>query len=181
VCLDKIVEEARSNGSLDAESANTAIDFFSNFADGCHHAKEEDRLFVEMEQSGVPRDGGPIGVMLYEHDEGRSSVRGMAEAVNAAASGDVNAISEFAAHANSFIGLLSAHIQKEDQILFPMADNILAAEADNLLADFRRIEADAGGKRHTDYILKARGLCEKYQVPFVESTHIATLTEEFTS
>ena len=47
-CLQKIVAEAEENNKLNAGSASQAIDFFRNFADGCHHAKEEDRLFIVM-------------------------------------------------------------------------------------------------------------------------------------
>jgi hemerythrin-like domain-containing protein len=50
------------------------VDFVRNFADRCHHAKEEENLFPRMEARGVPRDGGPIGVMLFEHDEGRAYI-----------------------------------------------------------------------------------------------------------
>jgi hypothetical protein len=54
--------------------------FFRNFADRCHHSKEEDELFPKMVEHGIPKEGGPIGVMLMEHDQGRAFVRGMSEA-----------------------------------------------------------------------------------------------------
>ena len=50
------------------------IDFVQNFADKYHHLKEEDVLFMELEKHGMPREGGPVGVMLYEHDEGRAYI-----------------------------------------------------------------------------------------------------------
>jgi hemerythrin-like domain-containing protein len=49
-----------------------AADFIKGFADGCHHRKEEGVLFVAMQESGVPVQGGPLGVMLYEHEQGRA-------------------------------------------------------------------------------------------------------------
>jgi hemerythrin-like domain-containing protein len=58
------------------------VDFVRNFADRCHHAKEEENLFPRMEARGVPRDGGPIGVMLFEHEEGRAYVRAIAGAID---------------------------------------------------------------------------------------------------
>ncbi len=48
-----------------------ASDFIKNFADGCHHVKEEGVLFKYMEAGGVPVQGGPIGVMLSDHEAGR--------------------------------------------------------------------------------------------------------------
>ena len=50
--------------------AGRLIDFFKTFSDACHHGKEEEHLFPILEQMGVSRDGGPIGVMLIEHDMG---------------------------------------------------------------------------------------------------------------
>ena len=55
-------------------------DFIRNFADRCHHGKEEDNLFPAMEKRGIPRQAGPIAVMLTEHDWGRAYVRGMDKA-----------------------------------------------------------------------------------------------------
>src|SRR3974390_476213 len=46
------------------------LDFFLLFADLCHHGKEEDLLFPLLEKKGIPRGGGPIGVMLSEHGRG---------------------------------------------------------------------------------------------------------------
>ena len=145
-CLQKIAAEAEANGKLNADSANQAIDFFRNFADGCHHAKEEDRLFIVMQENGIPREGGPIGVMLMEHDDGRRFVRGMSGAVVQASDGDEDAIEHFAENARDFIALLRGHIDKEDQVLFPMAGQVLNEQvAETLLSDFHRIEEDAGG------------------------------------
>lgn len=53
-----------------------AVDFVRNFADRCHHGKEEDNLFPRLEELGVRREGGPLGVMLFEHDEGRAFIGG---------------------------------------------------------------------------------------------------------
>jgi len=179
-CLNKIVAEAETDGKLNADSANTAIDFFRNFADGCHHAKEEDRLFIVLEQSGIPKQGGPIGVMLTEHDDGRGFVKGMADAVSAAANGDAEALQAFRHNAVNFIHLLTNHIGKEDQVLFPMAGRVLDEQsATHLMTDFRQIEADAGGTRHDKYVAIARNLCDKYGVAFLEDAQIKTIKSEF--
>lgn len=179
-CLQKMVEAAEQDGKLDAESARAAIHFFRNFADGCHHAKEEDRLFVVMEESGVPREGGPIGVMLTEHDSGRGFVNGMSDSVEKASQGDPEAIRTFGQYSRDLISLLQNHIAKEDQVLFPMADNVLEQEtAESLLADFHRIEADAGGKRHVEFIEIARDLCARYGVAFDDDLNIPTIKSEF--
>jgi len=51
------------------------VEFFKEYADGCHHHKEEGYLFPEMQSAGVPKEYGPIGVMLTEHDLGRRYIK----------------------------------------------------------------------------------------------------------
>ena len=48
-----------------------ATDFIKNFADGCHHKKEEGVLFVALAANGMSQDTKPLCIMLAEHEEGR--------------------------------------------------------------------------------------------------------------
>jgi hemerythrin-like domain-containing protein len=129
------------------------VRFIQGFADKCHHAKEEDLLFPAMEEAGVPRQGGPIGVMLAEHTEGREHVRRMKEAAERYAAGDLKAGSEFAGHARQYAALLSQHIHKEDNILYPIADARLSARAQvRLEKDFEKVEEEVvGAGKHEEY------------------------------
>jgi hemerythrin-like domain-containing protein len=106
-----------------------ALDFFRNFADGCHHFKEEDTLFPELIAAGIPSEGGPIGCMLGEHDFGRSCLRSVGENLDAAASGSPEARATVATKARAYLDMLRQHINKEDRILFQMAYRALAPEA----------------------------------------------------
>ena len=49
-----------------------AADFIKHFADGCHHKKEEGVLFTALAENSLPVNGGPVGVMLSEHEQGRA-------------------------------------------------------------------------------------------------------------
>lgn len=95
--------------------------FFREFADRCHHGKEEDQLFREMVASGFPQESGPIAVMLSEHDAGRREVGALRRI------GDGNGPltdadrDELIASAEAFVPLLNLHIHKENNILYPMA------------------------------------------------------------
>jgi hemerythrin-like domain-containing protein len=110
---------------LDYEDVGRYITFFRLFADACHHGKEEDMLFPELETQGMPHDVGPIAVMLYEHDQGRALVRMMAESLDDARHGDPHANSDLRAGAAGFVDLIVAHIGKEDHVLFNMADEMI--------------------------------------------------------
>lgn len=168
-CLDRIAGQAEATGRLEAEPAKDAIAFFRNFADRCHHNKEEVHLFPAMEAHGFPRESGPTGVMLYEHDEGRRHVRGMDESVEAAAAGDAKAVEAFCGHARAYIDLLQSHIEKEDHCLYSMANQAFSDEdQQRLLRAFEHVESDEmGAGTHDKYLGIARALCDRYGVPQV--------------
>jgi hemerythrin-like domain-containing protein len=123
-----------------------AVDFVRNFADRCHHGKEEDNLFPRMEARGVPRNGGPLGMMLMEHDQGRAHVGAIAGAIDAYESGDQAAAGVIAENARGYAQLLRQHIMKEDNVLFPMADGVLSPDDQRELAHpFDEVETQLMG------------------------------------
>ncbi|MFO7609905.1 MAG: hemerythrin domain-containing protein [Candidatus Krumholzibacteriia bacterium] len=109
-------------------------EFFRTFADQCHHGKEEELLFRAMEAQGMPAACSPTAVMRQEHEEGRLHVR----ALTRLAEGDGPLTAAERARlretAGEYAGLLRAHIEKEDGILFPMADRLLDGETTGRLA-----------------------------------------------
>jgi hemerythrin-like domain-containing protein len=121
------------------------LNFLREFADRSHHGKEETHLFPALEQRGVPRQGGPIGVMLYEHTQGRQLIAQLATAVQAYKSGEPRAGGQIIEAARDYISLLTLHIHKEDNILFPIAEDILDEKAVTALAEaFQLVEQQIG-------------------------------------
>jgi hemerythrin-like domain-containing protein len=157
--LEGMARLAEQEHQLDAGHARQAVAFIRGYADKFHHAKEEDLLFVEMETAGMPRQGGPLAVMLHEHDVGRALIGRVANAIEQLAVGDHKALSSFADSAVQFTTLLRGHIQKEDHILYPMADDVLSqASKDGLIADFARAEEAQGGKAARDQFVSTAAL-----------------------
>lgn len=121
--------------------------FFRNFADRCHHGKEEDRLFASMVSLGFPRDHGPIAVMLTEHDLGRDHMRVLAAIGEGESPLSDQERNQVCAHAGAFIPLLRTHIVREDEILYPMAMRALSPEhLATLASDFEAFEATVMGE-----------------------------------
>jgi hemerythrin-like domain-containing protein len=139
-----------------------ALDFIRHFADECHHFKEEKVLFPALEEHGIPRDGGPVGMMLIEHEEGRSYARGMAAAITQIEGGDQSAENALFENARNYLRLLREHIQKEDDILFRMADEVIPAdEQRQLLKRFEDHEAEEIGEGvHEKYLKLAEELAD---------------------
>lgn len=122
------------------------VEFFRGYADFCHHRKEEACLFPLLERHGVI---GPLGCMLEEHREGRALIARLARAVEAEDFADVEAAGY------AYADLLRAHIEKENRVLFELADQCLtAAETMELARLYAQIESDP------DYVTTWQRCCE---------------------
>ncbi len=162
--LDNVADRLDSGESVDPDRLEDIVEFIRVFADSCHHAKEEGLLFKEMEAAGMPLEGGPIAVMLQEHDMGRTFANRLAEAVERYKQGDAAAAADIVENARNYVGLLGLHIDKEDQILYPMADERLSEEAQLRLEDgFELIELEKiGPGRHDEFHTLLRELRDTY-------------------
>ncbi|MCL4459421.1 MAG: hemerythrin domain-containing protein [Chloroflexi bacterium] len=152
--LESTAAKLEMDEEVPPERLMKSLDFIRTFADKCHHGKEEDTLFPALEKHGLPREGGPIGVMLLEHDEGRRFVRSLAEGVERYARGDKTARGAIIDNARGYAKLLNAHIYKEDNVLYPMADRMLSAEeVRELLEKYEEIERERIGEgKHHEYL-----------------------------
>jgi hemerythrin-like domain-containing protein len=164
LCLEEIANRCEAGQPLDIESASEAIEFFREFADRCHHAKEEDLLFPLLEKKGFSRALGPTGVMLHEHDEGRRHLRAMVDAIQDFTSGQFTAMGAFIEHARCFAELLRQHIFKEDHCLFRLADQALTpADQSALSESFEKAErAKLEPGVHEKYTRIANRLAERF-------------------
>ena len=125
---------------------NTFQEFFQLFADQCHHGKEEEIFFPMLESRGVPKAGGPLGVMFNEHEQGRTLIRQMRQASEAYGSGAEGSAETWAQAAEEYAALLRSHIFKEDNVLFPMAERVLSGgELERVAADFEKLEVEKMG------------------------------------
>ena len=142
--LEKLIFKGEQTpSSFDISDARGIIAFLKLFADTCHHGKEEGILFPVYEQHGVPNEGGPIGVMLQEHVEGRQYIQSMSQALDQSPTDKIN----FSIAAKNYISLLRAHIEKENNILYPFGDNFLTNEDQaELVKRFHAHEEQVMGK-----------------------------------
>lgn len=112
-----------------------AIDFIKNYADRYHHAKEEDILFKMMLENPGGMHCNPIPVMLHEHETGRHFVKGLEEGLNEDNKGKI------IENARGYGYLLQDHIYKEDNILYPMAEEALSDQnKEMVLKKYKELE-----------------------------------------
>ena len=167
--LNEASRKIAAGGDVDVDLFEKAIDFIKTFADRCHHMKEEGELFPTIEQKGIPKEGGPIGMMLHEHSIGRGYVRGMEEALRRYKAGDKSQAQVLVQNARGYANLLAQHIMKEDNILYPMANRVLNdADRKKLDSQFERIEEKEIGE----------GVHEKYHHRVEELESSAGIAQE---
>jgi hemerythrin-like domain-containing protein len=118
------------------------IGWLRAFADLNHHAKEERYLFPALVKAGVPSEGGPVAVMLGEHVEGRAFIQAM----------QADRVSRRVDAARRYTQLLRDHIDKENGVLFPLAEAVLEERAQQALArEFETLEAEQGRAASLEY------------------------------
>lgn len=153
--------QLQAGGPVNQERVSQMLEFVRTFADACHHGKEEDLLFTRLEEKGFSREMGPVAVMLYEHQQGRQFVRQAAANLSAAAAGDRQAALQVAAGLAGWAELIEQHIDKENNVLFPMAEQVLDAEEKAELASaFDQVERERFAEVHERYHQLAHQLAQ---------------------
>jgi hemerythrin-like domain-containing protein len=146
--LEQAAVRTRSGEPLQRSRVAEFADFFRQFADTCHHGKEENLLFKKMEEAGFPSDQGPLAVMLRDHRAGREHV-GTLHGIGTGSGPLTDAERQtFIRHADAYVLMLRQHILKEDRVLYPMALQTIApatmAELATAFDDFERDVMGAG-------------------------------------
>ena len=133
------------------------VEFIRNYADRYHHAKEEDILFAHF-----PPELDILRTMLEDHRRGRARVQGVLDALERRDGAGV------AANLEGYAAILTEHIKKEDEILYPWMDrNLSTRQVGELYARFREVDerfADA----QENYELLVRTLEETFMARSAE-------------
>ncbi len=141
------------------------VEFMRVFVDKCHHTKEEAYLFPEMEKAGIPGAGELISPLKKEHEEGRQYVSRIEKEVSE--KGENRELPSIVENSRAYIQLLTLHIDKEENNLFPMADACLSqAVQQDLLESFEVVETEIiGPGKHEEFHRWLHTMAEIYAKP----------------
>jgi hemerythrin-like domain-containing protein len=164
--LIDVMDYIIANKRTEINHFETIVDIIRNFADGIHHAKEENLFFPFLATRGFSLQQGPVAVMLHEHVLGRNFVKGISTNIESFKKGEQAALAEIYINMKGYAELLRNHIGKENNILFRMADNVLSeSDHQQLLSGFDEAEkthsSPAGSK---EFILKIDELASHYNI-----------------
>jgi uncharacterized protein len=142
-----------------------AMEYFTGYVEACHSHKEEDHLFPMMEAAGMPRHGGPLAVMLSEHERSEELLAELKLLAADYVSGKVEVLPELGRVFGEYAEVLKGHFWKENDILFPMAKRILGeADLARLIAGIEAVEARFGPDTRQRYYALAQRIVEASEV-----------------
>lgn len=144
--LARQVQKLKSGKKLDKRFFEKAIEFIKNYADKFHHAKEEEILFKELCKPGVQVECNPVRQMLFEHDLGRNFVKTMEQGLKEDNKEKIQEGTE------GYAQLLSEHIFKEDNILYPMADKALDEKTKSAILEKFKQKEKSNQKIKEEYL-----------------------------
>jgi hemerythrin-like domain-containing protein len=152
------------NRSKEIGHFELVVELIRKFADGLHHAKEEDLLFPLLGEKGFSPEHGPVAVMLSEHTQGREFVKGALEGIKEFKNGKQGELQSIYENLGNYAYLLQNHISKENNILFRMADQVFSNEEQRrLLIQFGEVESSAEAEfNHENSIQKINTLADIY-------------------
>jgi len=136
--------EIREGNFGELETVRNILDFSVNFTDRCHHKKEEGHLFPVLINKGIPNIKGPVRQMLEDHRQGRETLKKIAANLEDFSTEKSIPLAQNVFH---YADLLEKHIEKENTILFKMAEEALSdQEQAELNEAFELVEKEEIGE-----------------------------------
>jgi hypothetical protein len=138
------------------------VRYLQDYVDRCHNQKEEQHLFPRLERAGMPRDAGPLGVMLHEHRQAEQILASLVPLGRAFAAGDRSVLPDLRAAFEAYAALCKDHFWKEGDILYPAALRMLTdAEGEEIVRGIDALEASLGEGTRERYYRMAQEIIEE--------------------
>lgn len=151
----------QETGQVNLDRVQKMVAFFQNFADACHHLKEERYLFPRLRQIDV--DPAIIDQMLGQHQHGRLLLKETAALLIQPDGMTREHATSIAQRLAAYAKLMHEHIEGENTKLWPAASKHLGAEASRKLQQaFEVVETVELGE---DFHHKYHALAEQILTP----------------
>ncbi len=161
--MESEARRIKAEDRLDTPHMARIIDFSRHFISACHHAKEEEYLFARLRACNLPDGNTLMDELIDEHQEGSSRIDRLDQGLGAAEGGDRETLPALSELLADYAALVRRHIDKENHILFPLADTLLSPEEQtDLVHAFDRIEMERiGPGEHEKYHELANELAKR--------------------
>ncbi|MGD0234522.1 MAG: hemerythrin domain-containing protein [Syntrophorhabdales bacterium] len=156
--LKQQLEKVGRQKKPDPVFIDVAVDFIKNYADRCHHGKEEDILFRDLAKKGLSDEHkGIMGGLLEEHARARKATKSLLDAKERYLTGNADALSDIVDAITWLVNFYPTHIEKEDrQFFMPVMGYFTKQEQDAMLQEFYEFDRNLV---HATY----RGIIERME------------------
>jgi DUF438 domain-containing protein len=150
--LDAVARGLADPGGPQLRFLTAFRDYATGYVDACHNQKEERYLFPLLEAHGVPREGGPLGVMLAEHEQSKLLLDRLVGIIDRYVGGETSTLAELRSTFQEYAELLKSHYWKETDVLYPLARRTLSeTEAEAVLTGIAKTESGLGPDTHARF------------------------------
>jgi hemerythrin-like domain-containing protein len=158
--MKNAIERYEHEGKIDLLLIDIAVDFIRTYADRCHHGKEEDILFRDLNKKSLPDEQRSImGELVEEHRLGRKAVAELVAAKERYVQGDKKALRAMLDRIKFISDFYPKHIEKEDKRFFmPCMDNFSKDEKNMMLQEEWEFDKNLIHQIYKDIVSKAEGL-----------------------
>jgi hemerythrin-like domain-containing protein len=148
--LDGLCLKLRTGESVQPEALAKLFDFFQQYAIRVHHGKEETHLFPALVRIGIREQDTVLGFLCDEHALEQRLLGSLEVLVDLYREGDTLTGDQFVETATAFRDHLIDHMQQEDAVLFPLAEEVLDETVKStLLKSFAAAEGEAAARYET--------------------------------
>jgi hemerythrin-like domain-containing protein len=132
------LEKMQASNRADPVFIEAATDFIKTYADRCHHGKEEEILFRDLEKKPLQEEHRRVmNELVEEHVHGRAVVKKLTDAHKRYLAREVEALQEIMVLVHELIEFYPRHIFKEDkQFFYPCMEYLSKQEVDQMLEEF---------------------------------------------
>jgi len=136
------VRYMHDTGEYRRDELQRVVDFFEFFTEACHDPKEEHILFARLADRGLDPEAGILGQLYREHAEFTSRLHDIEHWLRRDRKEGPLDASELADMLEDYLHLMRAHIAREDELLFTLANGLLTADdQEELLRAFAAVDA----------------------------------------
>lgn len=117
--IKNIIMKAQASKSIDINIISQITDFIRNYADKCHHGKEEDILFKDLNKKKISQEHKKIiEELIRDHVYGRELLFNLTGAANDYMNGHTVSFEKIIESLKNIIKFYPEHIKKEEKSFF---------------------------------------------------------------
>ena len=139
--MSKIALKIKSKDVFYPNDVEEIVKYLINLIENSHHGKEDDVFYPELISSGIPKETAPLSIINYEHIISVNYLKDISSCVVNCKIGNDFSGELLADSLTNYVIAIKNHIQREEEIVFPIANEVFSIEKQNeILQRFEVIE-----------------------------------------